>query len=125
MKKDSADRFAVVMNPACDFAMNKIRLIKFVDALGFNSIAAYNQNDTEVPMVVKWIGKKDDKYKERENLISNIINQNLPHNFHVLYFIEPAAPFDDFFHLLLDFSTLIHQTRDVSVQVSAVFSAEC
>lgn len=106
MKKDSVDRFAIVINPACDFALNKIRLIKLVDALGFNSIDAYNQNDTEVPSVVEWIGKKDDKHKERGNLISDIINQNLPQNFNVLYFIEPTATFDDFFHLLLDFSKI-------------------
>lgn len=102
----SNNEFAIVLNPACDFAQNKVRMIKIAYAISFRTISEYNQNDSVVPPIIEWIGKKKRKYRKRKDVVNDIIKGGLAKNFYVLYFLEPTPPYDSYFHVLIDLSKI-------------------
>jgi len=105
-KKNLDDQFAVVLNPACDFAQNKVKIIQIAQAKGFKSISHYNLENSQVPPIIKWIGKKNGKYRKQSEVVEDIMKGRLPKNFYILYFLEPIPPYDSYFHILIDLTNI-------------------
>lgn len=106
--RDPAKEYALVITPACDFANKKVKQIKAIFGIRVRNIQEYNPEAEDIPLVVKKIGMtKQQKYKTRDEVINAIAQKNkLPARLYTLYFLREPSDSNNYFHLLMDFSTL-------------------
>lgn len=108
IKQSSEKEYVLVITPACDFANKKVEQITVIFGIKIETIPDYTLEVEDIPLLVKKIGMtKEQKYKTRKEIINAItLKNNLPARFHVLHFLRHPSDLSNYFHLMLDFSTV-------------------